>query len=371
MAELNYTELRDWVALSMAKGLGPRGIKKLAEQFGSASSILDTPVKFLESSGMCSPKQASALNDTADLRLRADQEIKKLKRLGARPLVCGYAPYPALLSEVADPPPVLYAQGRVEELDNEAVALVGSRSATSYGKKAAFRLAQELGGTGMSVVSGLAAGIDAQAHLGCMNSGGLTVGVLGCGLDVVYPRINKEIYQRMSREGIVLSEYPLGTKPDGFRFPARNRIIAGLCLGVVVVEAAKRSGSLITVQFALDEGREVCAVPGQVDSAKSMGTHWLIKQGATLVTSAEDVRSCLGLEGGTRSNERKMDQPSVEKLDSDARRLYQLLEEYPMSRQELVQETGFPIALLNQCLLVLELEGFVEMVPGDMVRCIS
>jgi DNA processing protein len=219
------------------------------------------------------------------------------------------------------------------------------------------------------VVSGLASGIDSEAHKGALSVQGATVGVLGCGLDVVYPRQNSGLYEQVRREGLLVSEYPLGTRPDGFRFPARNRIIAGLSKGVVVVEAAKKSGSLITAEMALEEGREVFAVPGQIDSFKSDGAHWLLQQGAKLVQSAEDILvelSC-GMEE-TVPGERSQAGFSESGIDPEARELLQAIDVYPGSRNGLIAASGLGPAKVTELLLLLELEGLIEMLPGDEIR---
>jgi DNA processing protein len=222
------------------------------------------------------------------------------------------------------------------------------------------------------VLSGLAAGIDSESHSGALKGGGGTIAVLGCGVDVVYPRQNRSLYEQIRADGLLVSEYPLGTQPEGFRFPARNRIIAGLCLGVVVVEAAKKSGSLITAQLALDFGREIFAVPGQVDSFKSEGTHWLLRQGAQLVVSADDILQELQLASVCHAvkNESALAN-KFSALDPDAVVLLNHLEPYPLLREEVSDKSGFTPARLSELFLFLELEGHIEMLPGDMVRRIS
>jgi DNA processing protein len=220
------------------------------------------------------------------------------------------------------------------------------------------------------VVSGLATGIDTEAHCGCLDGQGKTIAVLGCGLDVVYPRSNKTLYSQIAEQGVLVSEYALGTRPEGFRFPARNRIIAGLCHGVVVVEAARKSGSLITVQHALEEGREVFAVPGQIDSAKSNGTHWLLQQGASLAVSAADIIDSLGL----GSNEPAIvgDGPgSVVELEAETAALFGLIDQYPIQRNVLVERSGMSPAKISEHLLLLELEGLIEILRGDQIRRVS
>lgn len=298
--------------------------------------------------------------------------LKRIAAGGATVICPDDQRYPKLLKEITDPPAVLYVQGRVELLDSLCLAMVGSRAATSYGKRCSFTLARDLAASGVTVVSGLALGIDSEAHTGALSVPGATIGVLGCGLDVVYPRNNRSLYDRIRKEGLLVTEYPLGTKPDGFRFPARNRIISGLSRGVVVVEAARKSGSLITAEMALDEGREVFAVPGQIDSLKSDGTHWLLQQGAKLVQSVadicDDIHADWHSEALSKSSARNTAQ-SV--LDPAAKKLLDGIDVYPCSRNELIAVSGVGPAKVTELLLLLELEGLVELLPGDEVRRIT
>jgi DNA processing protein len=259
----------DWIALSLAPGLGPVYFWKLLELFDSPSSVLESRGGELRKLPGLGEGRLKGLSDPDKLRNRAEAELLRLEQMGAEAISYGETDYPALLAQTVNPPPVLYILGKKALLNSPSVAVVGSRAATVYGRRVAFSLSKELAQRAVTVVSGLATGIDAEAHSGCLAAEGRTIGILGCGLDVVYPRSNRTLYSEISRKGLLVSEYTLGTRPEGFRFPARNRIIAGLSCGVVVVEAAKRSGSLITVQCALEEGREIFAVPGQIDSAKS------------------------------------------------------------------------------------------------------
>ncbi len=350
----------------MVNGLGPLGFWALVTHFGSpgaalaASDVQWQAVPGLRSGAVSARRGGTTLGD------RVDRELRTLAALGGRAVCYPDPDYPLLLRTIACPPPVLYLRGRIEPGNGAAVAIIGSRSATSYGRRTAHRLARDLADRGVTVVSGLAQGIDAEAHAGCLAGGGATIAVLGCGLDVVYPRINNRLYCRIAETGLLISEYPLGTRPDGFRFPARNRIIAGLSRGVVVVEAAQRSGTLITVQHALEEGREVFAVPGQVDSAKSAGSHWLLQQGAGLVVCADDI--VLGL--GLPISSIPVPEPRQETgaVDSAAADVLALLDPYPVLRDELLRRSGLGSARLSELLLILELAGCVEILPGDRVR---
>jgi DNA processing protein len=267
----------DWMALSFVPGLGSRSIRRIINRFGTPAAVFSACKKGLDKSTGIRKDVAENLANPAPFRERALSHLQRLRTGGAEAICPDDDDYPPLLSKVADPPPVLYVQGRSDLLLSSCVAMVGSRAATAYGRRSGFSLARDLAGAGITVVSGLAAGIDSEAHRGALSAQGGTIGVLGCGLDVVYPKQNSGLYERIRKDGLLVTEYPLGTRPDGFRFPARNRIIAGMSRGVVVVEAAKKSGSLITAEMALDEGREVFAVPGQIDSFKSGGTHWLLQ----------------------------------------------------------------------------------------------
>ncbi len=279
----------DWIRLSLVPGLGLSSYWRLIDHFHSPTAVLAASKKELLQVTGIREQQIAGLFQSTDTAVVGKQELDGLTAAGGCALSFEDSSYPPLLRQLADPPPVLYIIGRKELLSRTAVAIVGSRAATSYGRKIAFTLANRLSSSSITVVSGLALGIDAESHAGALAGEGSTVAVLGCGLDIVYPRQNLPLFRKIAESGVLVSEYPLGTRPEGFRFPARNRIIAGLSKGVVVVEAAKRSGSLITAQIALDCGREVFAVPGHIDSCKSEGTHWLLKQGAKLVQNAADI----------------------------------------------------------------------------------
>ena len=364
------TSVLDWLALSLVPGLGPAGCRRLLDHFDSPGAILCAPVQELHRVPGVQARQLAPLADRDGLRRRAEEELGALRRVGGSVLTLADDAYPVPLRQLSDPPLVLYVLGNRELPAATGVAVVGSRAATTYGRRVAFSLARELATQGVTVISGLALGIDSEAHAGAVAGGGTTVAVLGCGIDVVYPSANRHLYRKIAEAGTLLSEYPLGTKPEGFRFPARNRIIAGLSRGVVVVEATRKSGSLITAQIALDYGREVFAVPGQVDSCKSEGTHWLLQQGARLVQRADDIlpeigRGPLGGVSGDAGHGRPV---SPTGLDPAALTLLEALETYPQDRDELIEKTAFPPARVSELLLFLEIEGLVEILPGNQVR---
>jgi DNA processing protein len=363
----------DWISLSLVPGLGLSSYWRLIDHFHSPTAVLRaTGKELLLVQGLRRQRGAGPFPLTETLR-RGQQELDRLAAIGACALSYEDEGYPPVLRQLADPPPVLYVLGRKELLCNTAVAIVGSRAATGYGRKIAFTLAERLSARGLTVVSGLALGIDAESHAGALGGKGSTVAVLGCGLDIIYPQQNSVLFREIGEKGVLVTEYPLGTRPEGFRFPARNRIIAGLSKGVVVVEAAKRSGSLITAQIALDCGREVFAVPGHIDSCKSEGTHWLLKQGAKLVQTAEDIVDELDITDSIAVSECATAVRHAESsaLEPDALTLLNHLDTYPQQREELIAKIGLSPARVSELLLYLELDGWIEMLPGDRVRQIS
>jgi DNA processing protein len=294
--------LRDWVALSFVTGVGSRTAALLIDRFGSAEDCFAASPAELERAGL-KTESIETLCD-AGLRDRADRELERVAQLGGKVLALSDDRYPALLRETYDPPIVLYLVGDLERaLDQPAVAVVGSRRCSTYGRNAAEMLGRELGARGVTIVSGLARGIDSGAHRGAIEAGGLTVAVMGTGLDSIYPRENRRLADQIAASGSLVTEFPLGTPPLSQNFPFRNRVISGLALGVMVVEGAERSGSLITARLASEQGREVFAVPGNITSAKSFGPNYLIKDGAKLVQSWRDVIEEFPLEIKSRESD--------------------------------------------------------------------
>ena len=360
--------LIDCIALSFVPGLGVSSYWRLLDHFGTPERVLAAREGELQRVAGLGRRQFGGLLSGGDHRLQARGELERLRSMGGFALSFADADYPALLRHLTDPPPVLYGLGRRELLGARAVAVVGSRAATGYGRKVAFVIGEQLARGKFAVASGLALGIDAQAHAGALQGEGDTVAVLGCGLDIIYPQLNRPLFDMIRARGLLLSEYPLGTKPEGFRFPARNRLIAAMSLAVVVVEAAKRSGSLITAQIALDLGREVFAVPGPIDSHKSEGTHWLLKQGASLVRGSADILE--ELHGAAWTDVERREEKSMQAaagLEPEAASVLALLDTSPSARETLLLESGLEPARLNELLLVLELEGLVELLAGDRV----
>jgi DNA processing protein len=279
-------------------------------------------------------------------------ELERLAQLGLRFLARSDPGFPPLLRAIHDPPPGLFVRGEQETelLARPAVALVGARTCSAYGRQIARSLGRELAGAGLVVVSGLARGVDAEAHRGALEAAGTTVAVLGCGIDRDYPAANRELARQVAATGLVVSEYAPGVEPAPWRFPARNRIVAGLCAATVVVEARERSGALITADFALEEGREVFAVPGEITSALSAGSNALLRLGATPLTCAQDVLESYGIEGST---------PSSDQLGPTATAVLERVRDCAAGADELARATGLTAGELAVALTELELAGAV------------
>jgi DNA processing protein len=344
--------IEDWLRFTLVPGVGGATQRTLLKQFGSPGAALRAPPSAL--STLLGGKAATAWRAGAD----ADEIQRVLGWLdepGNHLLTLADTAYPAALLETADPPTVLYLKGRVERLSMPGLAIVGSRNATPQGLSTAREFARALGAAGLTIVSGLALGIDTAAHEGGLASPGNTIAVVGTGLDIVYPARNRDLAHRIAENGAIVSEFPIGTRAIPSNFPRRNRLISGLSRGVLVVEAAIRSGSLSTARFAGEQGREVLAIPGSIHSPLSRGCHALIKQGAKLVESAADVLE-----------ELRITSPVVETVDSerDDDPLLAALGHDPCDFDTLSQRTGLPTASLQTRLAELELEGRIACLPG-------
>ena len=367
--------LRDWLVLNSTPRLGRTRIQALVDEFGTPTAVLDAPserLRKIQGIGRTPLELVSDPSYVAEARQRACFHIEHLHEQQITLLSISDENYPSRLRNIADPPQLLYLKGRVELLAQQGVAIVGSRSASSYGQRVAFKLAGELASRGVCVISGLAMGIDGAAHAGALEAEGATIGVLGCGIDVVYPRHNRDLFAAMEEKGLIVSEYPMGTRADGFRFPERNRIISGLSGGVVVVEATRKSGSLITAGLALDQGREVFAVPGRVDSIKSQGPHALIQAGAKLVQQCDDILDELDFftQQTTGPDERK-EENVPEGISEGEQHLLAYLDAYPVNIDELVRSSGYTAADVADMLLRLELKGLVRQLPGQQYERIE
>ena len=294
--------------------------------------------------------------------------LEALQRIGAEPVFFEDEGYPALLRQIADPPAFLLVRGRLRT-EIPLLAVVGSRKATPYGRRVALEWSRRLAESGVGIVSGLALGVDTEAHRGALSAGGYTVAVLGSGPEVIYPRENRHLAEEiLAAGGALVSEFPPGARPERWRFPRRNRLISGLSLGVLVVEAAERSGALITAGMALDQGREVLAVPGSIFSPQSAGVHYLLKQGAHPVTSPEEVLEILGITSGKQAPSSTSSGPSPEDLSPHAREVLAALGPYPRHFDEILEATGLSVSQLAEALLELEMEGLIQGLPGHFYQ---
>ncbi|MHB8916902.1 MAG: DNA-processing protein DprA [Desulfocucumaceae bacterium] len=334
----------------------------LVDRFGSAGYAWKATEKQLVSTGGFTPEGA---HDMVLRRRGVNPEavLALLEKKGISFLHYGSPDYPDALTHIFDPPPGLFIRGSITAQDTQAVAIVGSRKATRYGYTVASRLAGELAGAGVTVVSGMARGIDTAAHRGALAAGGRTIAVLGCGVDVAYPRDNTGLKEEIALSGAVVSEFPLESAPESWHFPIRNRIISGLSGGVVVVEAAQRSGALITADFALDQGRDVMAVPGNITSDLSRGPNRLIKQGAKPVESAGDILEELGMERLFRLED--LEAPAVS-LSPEENALSKLISLEPLALDELVDRSGLPAQKVLVALTFLEMKGVARQLPGRL-----
>jgi len=363
--------LQPWFHLKNVPGVGNHLFKRLVDRFGSPQGALAaSPEDLLAVEGV-SRRVVDAIRASRPLAT-AVAEIDAVRQRGYRIVTLNDADYPALLREIPDPPPFLYVSGDLAAAER-CIAVVGSRNATSYGLATARQLCAELARLGLTVVSGMALGIDTAAHEGALGVRGRTVAVLGSGLNQLYPPENRRLAERIAAGGAVISEFALDNGPDAHHFPIRNRIISGMSCGTVVVDATRNSGSLITARLAAEQNREVFAVPGSVQSFKSMGTHTLIKQGAKLVENAQDILCELGqfLVGPSPVAAAPDDAARIEKrygLTAEESQVFRALGPYPLHIDELVRRLAIDAGRLSGILLNLELKGAVQQLPGKLFQ---
>ena len=352
-----------WFGLKAVPGVGNVTFRRLLERFDAPGAALAASPKELGAVRGVTPAVVEAIGEVAWKRF-AEEECRRLAGSGARLVTFTSADYPKTLFEIPDPPPFLYVRGELRS--NElAVAIVGSRRATSYGLLTTRRLAESLAGHGVAVISGMARGVDTEAHKGAIQAGGRTIGVLGCGIDKVYPPENRKLFDEVSETGCLVSEFPLGTLPLAENFPRRNRIISGLSRGVLVVEASEKSGSLITAQYALDHGRDVFAVPGNISFSACRGSNNLIKQGAKLVDCVEDILDELpGYLAGNRECALEQAAARTFSLTPKEAAVYELLARSSLHIDDIIAQTELTAGEVSSMLLHLELKGAVTPLPG-------
>lgn len=357
------SERRSLIALHLTPGLGPRFIARLVRVFGSATAAWGAPESALRAVPGVKPRLAAVIARGRD-GVDVDGELRRAERAGARVVTWLDASYPARLRLLRDPPPVLYVRGTWLDSSVPAAAIVGTRRASAYGLGIASALAQVVAGAGGAVISGLARGIDAAAHAGALRAGGVTVGVLGCGVDVMYPPEHRSLIEAVRRQGAVVAELPMGTRPRPQQFPPRNRLVSGLSDAVIVVEGDVDSGAMITARFAVSQGRPVFAVPGSVHAPSSRGPHRLLAEGARILARPEDVLEVLGLSPQASRALGAPDGGTCDQVGPIEARVLAVLGEDAVHIDAIVARTGCGAAAVAGALLALEMNGLVRHLPG-------
>ncbi|MCL5279720.1 MAG: DNA-processing protein DprA [Planctomycetes bacterium] len=371
-------DIEKWLKLTHAEEVGPVTFGKLLKRFGSVDAALDASVSGLtkvEGIGAKTAERIAASRDKFD----SNAELELAAKLGVWIVHLEDPRYPPALRQIYDPPPVLYIKGTLDRVDNLAIGIVGCRRCSLYGQEQSSRLAHLLAAAGFTIVSGMARGIDTAAHTGALAAEGRTLAVQGCGLSRVFPPENAKLFELISASGACVSELPLRAEPLAENFPPRNRIIAGLSLGTIVIEAGLRSGALITAQAALESNREVMAVPGKIDSPLSQGPHRLIKEGAKLIETVEDVMEALGYIGDqlkdhtaltAKETTEKVEMPLLEttkfNLKGHEKTIYDTLSREPLHIDQIIADTNLPAGAVNAGVVSLRLKGLIKQLPGNL-----
>lgn len=360
----------NWIALNLIAGIEGRVFTSLISHFGSPSNVLAASKDELLKVNGISRKEADAvLSMKGGERLAA--ELEAIHKNSIKVTTLEDEDYPALLKEIDTPPPVLYVKGSLPS-EFLGIAVVGTRKPSSYGLLMAERLVSEIAGSEIVTVSGMARGIDTAAHKAALAKGGFTIAVLGCGVDRVYPPENKKLYDEIGDKGGVISEFPMGTFPHKANFPRRNRIISGMSRAALIIEAGEKSGTLITARFALEQGRDVLAVPGRVTSSESRGTNDLIRKGARLVETFSDICEELDLKFETNNKSSKNNaeknslSPVSRNLSDEERRLLGVLSDEPLHIDKIVRNSGLPAGKASSILMKLEIEGLIRQTAGKL-----
>ncbi len=378
MVHENSANIESWLKLIRADGVGPVTFAKMLKHFGSVERVLGASVSELAKIDGVGFKTAERIASSRS-KFNVVAELELARKLGIWLVNLDDERYPPVLKRIYDPPPVLYVKGSLNRQDNLAMSIVGSRHCSIYGQEQASRFAHFLGSAGFTICSGMARGIDTAAHQGALSAGGRTIAVQGCGLARIFPPENKKLFEMIAESGACVSELPLDAEPLAVNFPPRNRIIAGFSLGTIVIEAALRSGALITAKAALDYDREVMAVPGKIDSPLSKGAHQLIKQGATLIESVEDIMEALGqigeqlqehtsnaaVEATARAEKSLFDKGQLKLSDSE-KKIYDYLTKEPLHIEQIIAETNLTPGVVNATLISLRLKGLIKQLPGSL-----
>jgi len=354
------SDIRYWIGLSLVPEIGPITARQLLAFAGTPEHIFSASLDDLASVHGLTRTRAKNIRDFS-LWDDVDRQVKAMEKKGISVVCYGSPSYPKVLNEIPDAPVVLYIKGTYQQDDRFGIAVVGSRRYSPYGEAVTQKISGELAAAGFTVISGMARGIDTFAHRSALSSGGRTIAVLGSGLDVFYPAENKGLMEKIAASGCVMSEFPLGTRPNRENFPRRNRLISGLSMGVLVVEAAEGSGSLITASIALEQNREVFAVPGNITAKNSAGTNMLIRQGAKMVLQTEDIIEELApaLRGFIRNETKR-----TADLSSEEQGLCSCLTREPRHIDTISREIGLPVHRILDILLSLELKGVIRQTDG-------
>lgn len=367
---MSSDDIKDWITLHSIPGVGSISFLRLVKFFGSPRAVLDAGLKDLLSVRGITPAISKSIVDYRDT-IDAERELDLIKQHGCRIIKIDDEEYPANLRTIYDPPPIIYIKGSIIPNDSQSISIVGARKASVYGKSVAENISKELVLKGFTIVSGMAHGIDASAHNAALDAGGRTIAVMGNGLDIIYPPNNEKLYEKIINSGAVISEFPMGTEPKKENFPIRNRIISGLSLGTLVVEASNHSGALITANYALEQGREVFAIPGPIFSEISKGTNNLIKQGAKLVESTDDILSELAFYTPNSYSNKceylKDDDKIMEKqLSEEEYKIWKVVDYTPIHIDDITRQTNLPTSVVSAMLVILELKGLVQQQTGKL-----
>jgi DNA processing protein len=359
-------DVHDWLCLSLVSGVGPRMLKQLLDHFGEPTAILDAAPSQLRDVPGVGPKLSRSISEARD-KIDVEAELKLCAENDIRIMTSRDEDYPRMLREIDDPPPTLFVRGTITAADALAIGIVGSRHATRYGAAQAERFASSLSRAGLTIVSGLARGIDAAAHRAALEADGRTIAVLGGGILHLYPPEHASLADEITKRGALVSEMPPRFAPTSSSFPQRNRIISGLTLGAVIVEASTRSGALITARHAMEQGREVFAVPGRIDSRASHGCHALIRDGAKLIENAEHVLEELGplIESAPQEDGTVLRHPAELKLNDTEQTVLQAIDTEPTLIDQVVQQTGLPVHRVLSTISVLEMRRLITRISGN------
>jgi len=354
------SDTKYWVGFSLIPGVGRARFAKLESYFSTIELAWQASQSQLRAAGL----EARVVQEIVDWRPRIslEAEMERLDRYGVAALTWKDTGYPARLKEIYDCPPLLYVRGQLLPQDEWCLAVVGTRKPTLYGRQATQELASELARRGVTIVSGLARGVDAEAHRAALEVGGRTLAIFACGLDIVYPSEHARLAQEIMNHGALISDYPLGTRPKAEHFPRRNRIMSGLSLGTLVIEAGETSGALITARLALEQNREVFAVPGSILSPASLGTNRLIQDGAKLVRSYTDVLEELNLTARVQPQPEQLEMKEPLPVDDTEAVLLKKLSAQPTHIDEVCRESGLPISVVSSTMALLEIKGLVRQV---------